>query len=256
MGGFEVVHLVDQGGGVNLVEGDALDHQVARLGVVLDVEAGDDAFKGDRASGDDGALGDFRSVTGNGAGIGAARIFFDIDRVDSRHDQRAGQLAGFRQGVGLHGEELGFGGFAQFQLVHVVLADGVGDEVDFLFTQAAQLDGGALVGSGGNELETVEFEFFHKEGRRGVERGIGILVEYVDREAVDGRLGYRGWEGTEVGIVGIAVGFREGYASFGKIFQGKAKGRLARFRFLAASAAFVSDFIVRTGSHQESCQYE
>ena len=68
-----------------------------------------------------------------------------------------------------------------------------------------------------------------------------MLVEYVDGKAVDGRFGYRGGE-----LVAVCLAKR--YTSFGKIFQGKPKGRLARFRLLAASAALASDFIICTGS--------
>ena len=229
-----------------LVQFDPFDHEVARFRLVLDIEAGDDTFELDLAAcyGATDTEGVAASVGG-----GRCRVFRDLHRVDRRHDERASQLAGDSQQVGFHFEELGFGAGVQLELVEFVLADGVGHEIDLFLTQAAELDMGDLVCSVGCQGIAAYLEFFGKDGLCGVVRGFRVLVEDVDGKAVEGRFGYRGREL-------VAVGSRQGDTSFGKIFQGKTKGCLARFRLLAASAALASDFIICTGSEQQSDQYE
>ncbi|MCM0714306.1 hypothetical protein [Parabacteroides caecihominis] len=204
---------------MDVVQFDAFDHQVARLGIVLDVEAGNDAFEIDCAFSHGAADIYFVIVTLDRSGCS----FLDLYRVDRRHDQRAGQLAGGGQEVRFHFEELGFGGFAQFQFVQVVLPDGVGDEIDFLLSQPAQLDLGDFVGRVDSQVTATHLELFGKDGLCGVVRGVGMLVEDIDREAVEGGFGNR----SRQLIQRVGVRLAQGDASTGKVFQREAEGRLA-----------------------------
>ena len=205
---------------MDVVQFDAFDHQVARLGIVLDVEAGDDAFEVDCATGHGAA--DTQCIAAS-VGWGRCSGIGDLYRIDRRHDQRTGQLAGGGQEVRFHFEELGFGGFAQFQFVQVVLPDGVGDEIDFLLSQPAQLDLGDFVGRVDSQVTATHLELFGKDGLCGVVRGIGMLVEDIDREAVESGFGNR----SRQLIQRVGVRLTQGDASTGKVFQREAEGRLA-----------------------------
>ena len=81
-----------------------------------------------------------------------------------------------------------------------MLTDGVRYEIDLFLTCTAQLHGGGLVATGSNELVAAYLKLFDEDGRCGVVRSVGMLVENVDSQAVDGRLGYTGGQLVAVGF--------------------------------------------------------